>query len=111
LKILIDAQLPPGLTANLRAKGHEAFHVFRVGLRDASDTALWNYALVEQTVISTKDEDFARRRLRAKSGPTIIWLRVGNCSNTMLQGWRMRILPDIERLISIGETIIEVRQV
>jgi predicted nuclease of predicted toxin-antitoxin system len=37
LKILIAAQLPPGLKVMLAAAGHDANHVIDVGLRDADD--------------------------------------------------------------------------
>ena len=39
MKILIDAQLPPGLKLMLAEAGHEALHVVDVGLRDADDGA------------------------------------------------------------------------
>lgn len=42
MKVLIDAQLPPGLKIMLTQAGYEAHHVVDVGLRDASDTAVWN---------------------------------------------------------------------
>ena len=34
MKILVDAQLPPGLTLLLTQAGHEACHVVEIGLRD-----------------------------------------------------------------------------
>jgi predicted nuclease of predicted toxin-antitoxin system len=37
VKILIDAQLPPGLKLMLAEAGHEAVHLVEVGLRDADD--------------------------------------------------------------------------
>jgi predicted nuclease of predicted toxin-antitoxin system len=40
VKILIDAQLPPGLKLMLAEAGHEALHVVDVGLRDMAEAAL-----------------------------------------------------------------------
>jgi predicted nuclease of predicted toxin-antitoxin system len=80
VKILIDAQLPPGLKLTLIATGHEVLHVVDVGLRDAGDTQVWDYAVSEGTAILTKDEDFAALRPRELDSPTIVWLRIGNCS-------------------------------
>ena len=37
MKFLVDAQLPPGLARWLVARGHEADHVFDIGLGAASD--------------------------------------------------------------------------
>ena len=59
MKILIDAALPPGLKPSLDQAGHEARHVVEIGLRNADDAQLWDYAVRESVVILTKDEDFA----------------------------------------------------
>jgi len=59
VNILIDAQLPPSLARLLVAAGHQARHVREVGLRDAPDPAIWDYAVREGAVILTKDEDSA----------------------------------------------------
>jgi predicted nuclease of predicted toxin-antitoxin system len=60
-------------------------------------------------VIFTKDEDFALRRLRALTGPTVVWLRVGHSSNLARQRWLMPLLSEIERMVAAGEALIEVR--
>ena len=64
MKILIDAQLPPALAALLVGAGHQARHVAEVGLRDATDPAVWDHALRERAVIFAKDEDFWRLNTR-----------------------------------------------
>jgi predicted nuclease of predicted toxin-antitoxin system len=109
VKILIDAQLPPSLKLMLAEAGHEAHHVVDVGLRDAADAQVWGYAEREGIAILTKDEDFAARRLREPHGPTIIWLRVGNCSRAALIRWLTPLLASIEALVAAGEGVIEVR--
>ena len=109
MKILIDAQLPPGLKLVLAEAGHEAHHVVDVGLRDAADAQVWVYAVRKGVAVLTKDEDFAARRLREPDGPTIIWLRVGNCSRAALTRWLMPLMPSIEALVAAGEGVIEVR--
>ena len=109
MKILIDAQLPPGLKLMLAEAGHEAVHVVEVGLRDADDAQVWEYAVREGTAVLTKDEDFAARRLRESHGPTIIWLRVGNCSRVALARWLKPLLASIEAFVAAGESVIEVR--
>ena len=109
MNILIDAQLPPALASLLVAAGHRARHVADVGLQDATDPAVWDHAVRESAVIFTKDEDFALRRLHAQTGPTVVWLRVGNSSNLALQRWLMPLLSEIERMVAAGEALIEVR--
>jgi predicted nuclease of predicted toxin-antitoxin system len=98
VEILIDAQLPPALASLLIGAGHQAHHVAEVGLRDATDRALCDHAVLENAVIFTKDEDFALLRLRAQTGPTVVWLRVGNSSNLALQRWVIPLLSEIDRL-------------
>lgn len=109
MKVLIDAQLPPGLKLLLVEAGHEACHVDEIGLRRADDAQLWAYAVREGTVILTKDEDFAVRRLREPNGPTIVWLRIGNCSRAALARWLTPLLPSVAALVAAGEGVIEVR--
>jgi len=109
VNILIDAQLPPTLASLLTSVGHQAHHVEEVGLREATDPAVWDHAVREGAVIFTKDEDFALRRLHAQTGPTVVWLRIGNSSNLALQRWLMPLLPEIERMVATGEVLIELR--
>jgi len=59
VKLVIDAQLPPSLAEALRRVGCDAVAVREIGLRDAKDAAIWQYALQNNAAILTKDEDFA----------------------------------------------------
>ncbi|MDD2894074.1 MAG: DUF5615 family PIN-like protein [Halothiobacillaceae bacterium] len=51
MRFVVDAQLPPVLarflTENMR---EDAVHVLDVGLLNASDTAIWTYALEHERV-------------------------------------------------------------
>ena len=38
-------------------------------------------------VIVTKDEDFPERSPRSPCPPSVVWLRIGNCSNSALSAW------------------------
>jgi predicted nuclease of predicted toxin-antitoxin system len=112
LKFIVDAQLPPALAGWLRDHGHQAEHVQDVGLREAEDSPIWQYALIQRSVILTKDEDFAARARQVKQDretPVIVWLRIGNCSNRALQKWFVPLLPEIVREIESGQRFIEVR--
>lgn len=106
---VIDAQLPPALARRLRELGHEAKHVEDLGLRHADDGHIWNYALVNQAVIITKDEDFAYRSSQAKIAPIIVWLRVKNVSRQALLAWFEPLIAQIEHHIANGDKLIEVR--
>ena len=58
MRFLVDAQLPPALARWLTERGHDAFHVFDVGMGRAGDQEIWNHAAAINAVIVTKDEDF-----------------------------------------------------
>lgn len=105
---LVDAQLPPALARALTAAGHPSQHVANVGLLQSDDDAIWQYAMDNRLAIVSKDEDFAMRRLLEASGPQIVWLRVGNCSNRELLAWFMPLLKDIAARLQQREAIIEV---
>jgi len=109
MKFIVDAQLPPGLAKALRDAGEEAVAVRDAGLLAATDSQIWDYALAQDAVIVTKDEDFVQRSLFSPQSPVILWLRVGNCTNRALQEKLMPCLPDILAFIRDGEQVIEFR--
>lgn len=109
MKFLVDAQLPPALALWLTASGNEAVHVAELGLRDASDGAIWARACQDGFVLVTKDEDFARRSAQAAAAPVIVWLRVGNATNRVLREWLEPKWPGVISLLSKGHRLIEVR--
>ncbi len=109
MRWIVDAQLPPALAKLLCDHGHQVEHVQDAGLRNASDNSIWDYALKRGAVIATKDEDFPSRALVARQAPLIVWLRIGNCSRKALLSWFEPLLPGIEKRLTAGDTIIEIR--
>jgi predicted nuclease of predicted toxin-antitoxin system len=109
VRFLIDAQLPPALARWLCEAGHDARHVEDVNLREAEDSPIWRYALEHQTVIVTKDEDFAERARHHRNAPVIVWLRVGNVSNRELRQCFLPHLPQVLAWIDEGLRVVEIR--
>ena len=109
MTFLVDAQLPPSLAAALREGGYDAVALREVGLRDAEDPVIWQYALQNEMAIITKDEDFAERSAISQLSPVVIWLRLGNATNPVLLGWFMPTVPAILARIRSGDRLIEVR--
>jgi predicted nuclease of predicted toxin-antitoxin system len=108
VRFLVDAQLPPALARWLTQQGHTAEHVFDVGMVEADDRAVWAYAVTVGAVIVTKDEDFAARRARTASGPSIVWIRVGNTSRRDLLTWFRFRLSAIVEALARGEVLVEI---
>ena len=109
LRILIDAQLPPGLTEKLGQTGLDAIRVRHIGLGAASDASIWSHARTSADVLITKDIDFVQLCRSDPSGPAVVWVRLGNVTNAAL--WRALepALPEIVAALETGERIIEVR--
>jgi predicted nuclease of predicted toxin-antitoxin system len=74
----------------------------------AEDGAIWAYALKTGLAILTKDEDFALRFQQDPTGPVIVWLRLGNSSNTALRAWLEPRLLGIVQLVAQGNRLVEV---
>ena len=107
-RFLVDAQLPPALARFIIDSGHVCEHVGDVSLLHAEDGPIWDHALATRAAIVSKDEDFPNRRLLAGSGPQIVWLRVGNCSNRALLRWLAPLWQTVLQRLADGEGVIEV---
>jgi predicted nuclease of predicted toxin-antitoxin system len=110
MRFLVDAQLPPALARLLESHGHEACAVREVGLREADDAAIWDFASRDGWIIVTKDEDFPERSLKSQSAPQIVWLRIGNSTKRTLLAWLAPLLPRVIRELADGNRIVEVRE-
>jgi predicted nuclease of predicted toxin-antitoxin system len=108
LRFLIDAQLPPRLARMLRRAGHQADHVFDLGLLSKPDVQIWSHAERSGAIILTKDSDFSALRLRAASGPAVVWLRLGNVTNAKQERALKSVLPEIVAAIEGDERLIEI---
>jgi predicted nuclease of predicted toxin-antitoxin system len=110
MRFLVDAQLPPALAHFLENHGHEAKAAREVGLRSAEDPAIWAFADAGAWIVVTKDEDFAERVLRSKTGPQVLWLRIGNSTNRVLLTWLEPLLPGAVADLQAGHRLVELRR-
>lgn len=69
-----------------------------------SGCAPWHH----NAIVVTKVEDFAARSMRESSAPIVVWLRVGNSTNSALRPWFEERLPGILELLQQGNRLIEV---
>ncbi|MBA16746.1 MAG: hypothetical protein CMN73_10385 [Sphingomonas sp.] len=107
MNFLIDAQLPPALCRWLRERGHEAVHVFEIGMIAASDSEIAARAEADGAVLISKDEDFVTLRLPDRFA--FVWLRCGNATNRALMAWLDARWGQVEPLLVQGERFVEVR--
>ena len=59
-------------------------HVHTVGLGEASDAAIWEYARSHGFVIASKDSDFFEMSVVLGAPPKLIWIRRGNCTTNQI---------------------------
>jgi predicted nuclease of predicted toxin-antitoxin system len=109
MKFLIDNQLPIALSRWLSAQGVESYHVLDIHLDEASDHQIWQYAKTQEAVIVTKDEDFVYLAKTDLEGPTVVWVRLGNCRNVALLDTFNRILPQLLKILNSGQKVVEIR--
>lgn len=85
MKLLFDQNLSHRLVSALPDAYPGSIHVREVGLREASDEAVWQYAVRNGLAIVSKDSDFHQRSFLHGAPPKVIWNRRGNCSTTEIE--------------------------
>lgn len=107
MRFLVDNQLPNALAVHLRRQGHDAIHVMDIGLDEAADADIWDYAATNQCVVVTKDEDFSDMLLFRQDTVPIVWVRLGNCRKPELLATFDRAMEQVISSLNRGETLIE----
>jgi predicted nuclease of predicted toxin-antitoxin system len=80
MKLLFHQNLSFRLCQNLADLFPESSHVRLLGLSEAGDLALWDYAKANGFAIVSQDADFAEMAVLLRPSPKVIWLRTGNQS-------------------------------
>ena len=96
MKLLFDQNLSHRLVDALGEAYPGSLHVREVGLRGASDEAIWPYAVQHELAIIPKDADFHQRSFLLGHPPKVIWIRRGNCTTTDIATILRTRLGDIE---------------
>jgi predicted nuclease of predicted toxin-antitoxin system len=85
MKFLFDQNLSHRLVRRLADVYPDCQHVRAVGLKEAPDTEVWEYARLHGYTIVSKDADFHQRSLLLGFPPKVIWVRLGNCSTQAVE--------------------------
>ncbi len=72
--------------------------------------SIWNFATAGDWTVVTKDEDFVERCVASSDAPSVVWLRIGNCTNRVLFAWIEPLLPGIVERLNAGTRLVEVRR-
>jgi len=109
VKFLVDNQLPAALARFLASRGAECEHVLDVGLAEASDTEIWNYASRNDCVLISKDEDYLYLANAPGAKARFVWIRFGNCRKKALLAAIESLWPKVVAGLKEGDRVIELR--
>jgi predicted nuclease of predicted toxin-antitoxin system len=84
VKLLLDENLSPRLIELLAADFPETTHIERLGMRGATDAAIWAYARANGYTIVSKDNDFRQYAFLYGPPPKVVWLSVGNAGTAAI---------------------------
>ena len=98
MKLLFDQNLSPNLVNKLADLFPNSNHVFWLGLDEADDREVRNYAKENDFIIVTKDVDYSDLYLLFGFPPRIIWIRRGNCSTFTIEQILRNHFEDIQNL-------------
>ncbi len=96
MRLLFDENLSPSLTQRLIDIFPESLHVRDIGMKATIDPVVWDYAKEHDLMIVSKDSDMHDLSLVRGNPPKVIWLRLGNCSTTQVEGLLRRDFNAIE---------------
>ena len=85
MKLLLDQNISHRLARRVSDLYPGSTHTRRIGLREAPDSAIWDYALNNGFMIVTKDSDFQARSMIDGHPPKVVWITRGNCSNDEIE--------------------------
>lgn len=85
MKLLFDQNLSPKLVNRLSDLFPGSEHVHSIGLDRSDDDSIWAYALANDFVIVSKDEDYNLLAVLRGSPPKVIWLTTGNCTTAYVE--------------------------
>lgn len=109
MNFLVDNQLLKALTRFLTESGHSSKHVFDLGMDEATDIEVWNYARQNGLVVVSKDEDFFHLANRPDDVGRLVWVRVGNCRKQVLLSVFDTSLSHTIKALESGYRIVEIR--
>ncbi|HYW07158.1 MAG TPA: DUF5615 family PIN-like protein [Longimicrobium sp.] len=109
--VWVDAQLSPALAPWMAEElGVDAYSVKYLGLRDARDGEIFMAARASAAVVLTKDSDFVRLLHEHGPPPQILWITLGNTSNSRMKEVLRRTLPSALALLQRGEPLVEISE-
>lgn len=97
MKLLFDQNLSYRLVRKLAEVYPDCQHVRNIGMKEAPDTEIWDFAHGNSYAIVSKDSDFHQRSLLLGFPPKVVWVRLGNCSTKEVEQVLRAHLEDVDQ--------------
>ena len=78
MKLLFDQNLSRHLIDHVRDVFPDSSHVALLGLAEATDEEVWEFAGANDYIVVSKDSDFRQLAFLHGPPPKVVWLRLGN---------------------------------
>lgn len=78
MNLLFDQNISPKIIKHLSELFQGALHIRNVGLEDAADTLIFEFAKKNNLALVTFDSDFVDLNVIRGIPPKIIWMKTGN---------------------------------
>ena len=109
MKLLFDQNISPKIVALVDMQFSGSKQVKHVGLENASDFEIFNFARVHEFVIITFDSDFVDLSIVKGIPPKIIWLRTGNLTTRSITNLLLQNISNIQNFLEQNEVgILEI---
>ncbi len=99
MKLLLDQNISRRILPQITQQFPDSAHVYLLGLQEADDITIWDYAKKYNYTIVSKDSDFHELCLLNGIPPKIIWLRCGNETNQFLCNLLVNKSAEIEEFL------------
>ncbi len=109
MTFLVDNQLPQALSRFLSKRGYASQHVLDLNMDAVDDRIIWEYAIRNNCVIVTKDEDFLGLSVQYGGNSQVVWVRLGNCRKQSLLDALAEALPQLMAALEQGHRVVELR--
>lgn len=99
MKLLFDQNISPKIVALLDAQFSGSKQVVELGLENASDSVIFEFAKNNFFSIVTFDSDFVDLSVVKGTPPKIIWLRTGNLTTSSISELLLRNILNIQNFL------------
>jgi predicted nuclease of predicted toxin-antitoxin system len=106
VRFLVDANLSPRVAEWLRSQGHDAAHVFEIGLNEAGDHRILEEAASRRQILLTVDLDFGEIVARSSDRASVLILRLRSTATATVSRRLKVALPQAAVALEAGAVVV-----